>query len=597
MKIVRGIFFTVMALIMAGCLGIIVCAMNPSLTGRLAEMLNGKKPANDLLSGFLGGGTPGTIQTGGTGSGLPGGIGGGGFLPSIGVPGGEGSTGTGGSQPDSTGTGLAADTRPGVNASWLEGRDTASYEVPAARPEVVPDSVAGRNGYEAVQEDAEEIAPEEADVLPGSGESGETGSGLSFNGEQYPYYAMLEADMQKLYCQIYANAMEQRREAFAPAVQVSVKQLKSVFEAVYNDHPELFWLQTGYSCKYVHSGNCLEITLKYNKTVDNLQAARQEFDAAAEKILAEARTKGSDLEKEKYVHDVLMEAAEYDLSADMSQSAYSALVQGRSVCAGYARAFQYLMQQLGIPCYYCTGYAGEDHAWNIVKLDGRYVNVDVTWDDTDPPTSDYFNKSDREFSRTHVRTGLSVYLPACVDAGEGTAQGGNAVSGVQTGTGNSGGAQTDNATGNQTGTGEETDQTSSVAGLINPNPSEPLTWQSKYWTGDADLDEDMSAEEKKQENLDQAGITEEEVRETLEECYEDCKKLLKEAGTGQKQFSNVIPESLWSSLERAYSSGEYWNGYVEGTLQEMGVENFLIQLQAQRLGGGYYRLYHNVLTY
>ena len=121
-----------------------------------------------------------------------------------------------------------------------------------------------------------------------------------------------------------------------------------MFEAVYNDHPELFWLQTGYSCKYVHSGNCLEITLKYNKTVDNLQAARQEFDAAAEKILAEARTKGSDLEKEKYVHDVLMEAAEYDLSADMSQSAYSALVQGRSVCAGYARAFQYLMQQLGI---------------------------------------------------------------------------------------------------------------------------------------------------------------------------------------------------------------------------------------------------------
>ena len=59
----------------------------------------------------------------------------------------------------------------------------------------------------------------------------------------------------------------------------------------------------------------------------------------------------------------------------------------------------------------------------------------------------------------------------------------------------------------------------------------------------------------------------------------------------------MIPESLWSSLERAYSSGEYWNGYVEGTLQEMGVENFLIQLQAQRLGGGYYRLYHNVLTY
>ena len=97
----------------------------------------------------------------------------------------------------------------------------------------------------------------------------------------------------------------------------------------------------------------------------------------------------------------------------MDQSAYSALVNGQSVCAGYARAFQYIMQQLGIPTYYCTGYSGENHAWNIVKLYNDYYNVDTTWDDTEPGTYNYFNKTDAEFNTTHIRRNLSINLPAC----------------------------------------------------------------------------------------------------------------------------------------------------------------------------------------
>jgi hypothetical protein len=127
-----------------------------------------------------------------------------------------------------------------------------------------------------------------------------------------------------------------------------------------------------------------------------------------------ARTLESDYEKEKYVHDKLLTKVSYNNSAAMNQSAYSALVNGQTVCAGYARAYQYLMQQLGIPCYYCTGYSGENHAWNIVKLHGDYYKVDVTWDDTNPHTYDYFNCSDADLAATHVRRGLSVKLPACM---------------------------------------------------------------------------------------------------------------------------------------------------------------------------------------
>lgn len=101
------------------------------------------------------------------------------------------------------------------------------------------------------------------------------------------------------------------------------------------------------------------------------------------------------------------------MSAEMNQSAYSTLVNGRTVCAGYARAFQYLMQQLGVPCYYCTGYAGESHAWNIIRLDDGYYNVDATWDDTGDGTYDYFNKTDADYAGSHLRQEMSVYLPSC----------------------------------------------------------------------------------------------------------------------------------------------------------------------------------------
>ena len=74
----------------------------------------------------------------------------------------------------------------------------------------------------------------------------------------------------------------------------------------------------------------------------------------------------TDYDKEREAHDALIGSVRYDANAPMNQSAYSALVYGRTVCAGYARALQYVLQQLDIPCYYVTGYAGENHAWNIV---------------------------------------------------------------------------------------------------------------------------------------------------------------------------------------------------------------------------------------
>lgn len=275
----------------------------------------------------------------------------------------------------------------------------------------VPKELTEKTGYEPVQDTGEEIDQNQAEKLRNTLGYGNTGDGLTFDAIMYPYYQMLDDTLQSLYRQIYANANDLTK-SFAPVVLVSPTQLKNTFMAVIGDHPELFWIDTGYSYKYTGDGTA-EIDLLFNQTADNLDASKSLFNQVAQEIVNQAQGLTSDYEKEVKVHDLLISQVTYNLNAPMNQSAYSALVNGQTVCAGYARAFQYLMQQINVPCYYCTGYAGENHAWNIIKLDDGYYNVDTTWDDTDPNTYDYFNCSDADYAKDHVRKDLSVYLPAC----------------------------------------------------------------------------------------------------------------------------------------------------------------------------------------
>lgn len=276
----------------------------------------------------------------------------------------------------------------------------------------IPESLKVLNGYAEISETLAEIEKAEAEKLKNELSEGDTGALLVFDQNFYPYYHMLEDSEKELYRQIYANAYA-RVDRFAPCVEIFSTNLGRVVEAVWNDNPVLFWVENSYGCKYGPDGRVVEISIQYNDTAKKPEQSMQMFNARAEEILAVARTLAGDYEKEKYVHDKLLSQINYAADAPMNQSAYSALVNGKTVCAGYARAFQYLMQQLGIPCFYCRGYSGENHAWNIVELYGDYYNVDLTWDDSGDGAYSYFNKSDEELKGTHVRRGMSVKLPAC----------------------------------------------------------------------------------------------------------------------------------------------------------------------------------------
>lgn len=243
---------------------------------------------------------------------------------------------------------------------------------------------------------------------------GVSGSGYTFDGTYDIYYSFLSDDEKTLYAQMVAN-IEAGNDAFTPEVHnLYESNIVNVYTAVLFDHPEYFWLDTSYSYKYLEDGTIVEVDLKYNDLYNDLENNKALFNEQCQNIINIANQYSSSYDKEKVVHDTLIDLISYDLNASYNQTSFSALVNHSTVCAGYAKSFQYIMKQLGIPCYYVTGTSeGEDHAWNIVYLDGVWKNVDVTWDDNEYNRYMFFNLSDSEIADTHTRSESSNSLPVC----------------------------------------------------------------------------------------------------------------------------------------------------------------------------------------
>lgn len=398
MKIFGRLFGFITGLAVLLCILITACAFRPDFSREIADFLFPEKKESGA---FETGGTPPT-----------------GDAVAVGYKEDEAEEATDdpeeGERPEAAESGGEADAEESSlrEKAGMEGKIASDYRAPDLSEIVTPEKVSGRAGYQQIEGEQEQVDESAAREIQSRLDTGYTGEGLEFDALYYPYYAMLNEKGRRVYCQIYANANELYPE-FVPVEAVTAEELKNIFSAVYNDHPELFWVETAYAGKFVRGSGCVEIDLKFNRTAQDLESAQARFDEHAEEILAAAQKLSDDYEKEKFVHDALLERIDYQLGAAMNQSAYSALVNGETVCAGYARAFQYLMQQLDIPCYYCTGYAGESHAWNIIGLEDGWYNVDTTWDDAGEGTYDYFNRTDADYADSHVRQDMSVYLPAC----------------------------------------------------------------------------------------------------------------------------------------------------------------------------------------
>ena len=125
-----------------------------------------------------------------------------------------------------------------------------------------------------------------------------------------------------------------------------------------------------------------------NSTLGSISSKEQSL---AREIINKIITKDmSDFDKVKAINDYMILNVRYDrenyAKDTIPYSCYTALgamEDGVAVCAGYAKMFVYLAQAADLEATYVVGYARGSHAWNQVKVDGKWYNIDVTWNDPD----------------------------------------------------------------------------------------------------------------------------------------------------------------------------------------------------------------------
>lgn len=191
---------------------------------------------------------------------------------------------------------------------------------------------------------------------------------------------------------------------------------------------------------FVPYGDTTSVKLDYTVQNDELIAAKKKFDTAVTSALKKLPS-GNDFEREEYINNYIIDNCKYDDAAAENNDvqgnendAYGALVDGKAVCEGYARAFQLLCNKANIDCVLLSGTTDSaNHAWNGVKISGDWYQIDVTWNDTDGENNyaenDYFNLTDDlmfkdhklsyKYSELNSQTYLSVgtwcnfYVPKC----------------------------------------------------------------------------------------------------------------------------------------------------------------------------------------
>lgn len=207
---------------------------------------------------------------------------------------------------------------------------------------------------------------------------------------------------------------------------LSMDTVKEAMFKIRHDHPDLFWLDS-YVLTESNGSAKLELSPMNGYSSEELEKMHRELISAADSLIADMPSGLDDYGKILYVHDKLVLSTDYDKVGALSSknglwgTAYGCLVQGNAVCQGYAEAFQYIMNQLGIECGVCTGESvNGSHAWNYVNLNGKYYWLDVTWDDPDfggetdsSIIHSYFLIDDEHLKRTREVDSECFYMPEC----------------------------------------------------------------------------------------------------------------------------------------------------------------------------------------
>lgn len=192
--------------------------------------------------------------------------------------------------------------------------------------------------------------------------------------------------------------LRKKISAFKDTISLTPASQKSIvktIDAFIMDNPDLYWLASSpYQIEL--SQNDAFVTFE---VPDDAEKNYQDIQDITDHIIAQAPTT-SDYDKVAYFYKVIIENTEYNKEAldrfnagdhslaAQNQDVKSVFLEHKSVCNGYAQAFQLLCQKAGISSIYVRGTVKSSqtekalpHAWNLVAIANHYYAVDTTWGD------------------------------------------------------------------------------------------------------------------------------------------------------------------------------------------------------------------------
>lgn len=186
-------------------------------------------------------------------------------------------------------------------------------------------------------------------------------------------------------------------------------EIFNTLEAISNNNPKVMYYK---GAKYSFG----KLELLYSKPKEDILEHQREVKNIRDNFLEDQINEDmTEYEKVLKIHDFIITNGKYDerllLNGEVpaeSYSTYGILSLGVGVCESYAKSMKYLLDGAGIESLIVVGKSrGENHAWNLVKLDDEYYHIDSTWNDPishdgeDILRYNFFNLNDEEISMTH----------------------------------------------------------------------------------------------------------------------------------------------------------------------------------------------------
>ena len=264
--------------------------------------------------------------------------------------------------------------------------------------------------------------------------------------DEYYQYVNLNATQQAIYLDILDAIKEMRNVIDVSKYDISFDEGPLIFKSVLADYPEFFFVSRHLSATR-HPEDTNKITALFiyytdGETVDKIDSNGtltvianrdtiakkiKQFNQKVEDVLKTIPVNSEDIVKEKVIYDWIIDNTTYDYDSANKPDAqfgeamghawdiYGALIDGKIVCEGYAKAFVYLCHQVGINATTVSGHCdGIGHMWNAVEIEKEWYMIDVTWDDVDLdfPFVNYFNNTTKVFNNSRT-TDTMLAVPVC----------------------------------------------------------------------------------------------------------------------------------------------------------------------------------------